>query len=196
MSNSPKILTDRLILRRFHEKDAEAMFEILSDKETNAFLPWFPPQSLEEAKRHVRENYLKNYEIPVGFFYAICLKQDHIPIGYAKVSDGDSHDFGYGLRKDHWHKGFMTEASKAIVEQIRKSGIPYITATHDVNNPRSGNVMKKIGMTYRYSYEEQWQPKNKWVIFRMYQLNFSELGDWVYKAYWDEHPVHFVESEI
>jgi hypothetical protein len=65
-----------------------------------------------------------------------------------------------------------------------------------VNNPRSGNVMKNIGMTYRYSYEEQWQPKNKLVTFRMYQLNFSDLGDWVYKTYWNEHPIHFVENEV
>jgi RimJ/RimL family protein N-acetyltransferase len=153
MSNSPDILTDRLILRRFHEKDAKAIFEILSDKEVNEFLPWFLPESLEDARRHLRENYLKKYEIPVGFFYAICLKNDNVPIGYIKVSDGDSHDFGYGLKKEHWHKGFVTEASKAVVEQIRKSGIPYITATHDVNNPRSGNVMKNIKMIYLYSYE-------------------------------------------
>jgi RimJ/RimL family protein N-acetyltransferase len=196
MSKSPDIPTDRLILRRFHEKDAEAMFEILSDNEVNKFLPWFPPESLEEARCHLRENYLKKYESPIGLFYAICLKNKNIPMGYVKVSDGDSHDFGYGLKREHWHKGFVTEASKALVEQIGKSGIPYITATHDVNNPRSGNVMKNIGMTYRYSYKEQWQPKNKLVTFRMYQLNFRDLGDWVYKRYWNEHPIHFVENEI
>ena len=28
--------------------------------------------------------------------------------------------------------------------------------------------MRKLGMTYCYSYEEQWQPKNFLVIFRMY----------------------------
>ena len=41
-----------------------------------------------------------------------------------------------------------------------KDGVPYITATHDKNNPRSGGVMKQLGMKYQYSYEEQWQPKN------------------------------------
>ena len=49
----------------------------------------------------------------------------------------------------------------------------YITATHDVNNPRSGRVMQAIGMRYCYSYEELWQPKNFPVIFRMYQLNLD-----------------------
>ena len=70
----------------------------------------------------------------------------------------------------------MTEAALAVLEEIRKAGIPYITATHDVKNPASGNVMKRMGMTYRYSYEEPWQPKNILVTFRMYQLNLSGVG--------------------
>lgn len=41
--------------------------------------------------------------------------------------------------------------------------------------------MQKVGMKYCYSYEEQWQPKNIPVIFRMYQLNFNGNEDFVYK---------------
>jgi RimJ/RimL family protein N-acetyltransferase len=79
---------------------------------------------------------------------------------------------------------------------LKKYGVPYITATHDVNNPRSGNVMKNIGMTYCYSYEEQWQPKNILVTFRMYQLNFDEQSDRVYKKYWANSSVRFVETHL
>lgn len=79
------------------------------------------------------------------------------------------------------------------MEQVKKDGLPYITATHDRNNPRSGNVMKKVGMKYSYSYEEQWQPKDFLVIFRMYQLNFNDNTDFVYKKCWDESDNHFVE---
>jgi len=78
---------------------------------------------------------------------------------------------------------FIAFACKAVVEQLKKSGVPYITATHDVNNPRSGNVMKSIGMTYCYSYEEQWQPKNIRSTFRMYQLNLDGQNDRVYNKY-------------
>lgn len=82
-----------------------------------------------------------------------------------------------------------------MVEQLRKDGIPYITATHDVNNPRSGAVMKRLGMKYQYSYEEQWQPKDFPVIFRMYQLNLDGNEDRVYDKYWNISAVHFVEKE-
>ncbi len=80
------------------------------------------------------------------------------------------------------------------MEQVRKDGLQYITATHDRNNPRSGNVMQKIGMTYCYSYEEQWQPKNFPVIFRMYQFNFDGNDDFVYQKYWNESYNCFVEQ--
>ena len=100
------------------------------------------------------------------------------------------------MRKAFWHKGIVTEASKAVVEQLKKDGVLYITATHDVKNPRSGEVMKKLGMNYKYSYEEQWQPKDILVTFRMYQLNFDKNQDRVYKEYWNTSAVHFIESDI
>ena len=103
---------------------------------------------------------------------------------------------GYGLCKEFWHQGIITEASRAVIDQLKKDEIPYITATHDINNPRSGEVMKKLGMKYQYSYKEQWQPKDILVTFRMYQLNLDEHKDRVYKKYWNNSNVHFVETNI
>lgn len=192
--NTPALETQRLILRRFTPDDAPALFRILSDKEVNTFLPMFPPRTQEEAEEYLQKQYLDTYRQPSGYRYAVCLKTDNVPIGYVNVSSDDSHDFGYGLRKDFWHKGIITEASLSVAEKLKASGLPFITATHDVNNPRSGEVMKKIGMTYQYSYEEQWQPKDFPVTFRMYQLNFDGQKDRVFKKYWEQYPVHFIEA--
>ena len=54
--------------------------------------------------------------------------------------------------------------------------------------------MQAIGMTYKYSYEEWWQPKNLLVTFRMYQLNLDENENRVYREYWNKYPVHFIEE--
>ena len=196
MDSASEIETNRLILRKFTKYDVEAFFNIINDEEVNIYIPFFPFKLIEEAKNHLQEKYLDEYRKPIVFKYAICLKTENIPIGYVNLSDDDSYDLGYGLKKDYWHNGIVTEACKALVEQIRKTSIPYITATHDVNNPRSGNVMKNIGMIYQYSYEEQWQPKNKLVTFRMYQLNFTCEKDNIYKKYWNIYPVHFVEPNV
>ncbi|PWL79511.1 GNAT family N-acetyltransferase [Candidatus Gastranaerophilales bacterium] len=194
--NTPKLETKRLILRSFEIEDVPFLYNIFRDKEVNTFLPWFPLNSLEEAKIFYENRYVEVYKQPIGYKYAVCLKSDNIPIGYVNVSVDESHDLGYGLRKEYWHKGIITEACKAVLNQIKDAGFEYITATHDVNNPRSGNVMKNLGMTYCYSYVEQWQPKNFPVTFRMYQLNFDDKNCRIFKKYWNESINHFVEKDI
>lgn len=192
--NTPTLETERLILRKFTQEDTDALFLILKDEEVNKFLPWYPLKNIEETKKFYEERYAAKYSQPQAYAYAVCLKSDNFPIGYINVDMEEHHDFGYALRKEFWHRGIMTEACKAVAEQVKKDGLAYITATHDRNNPRSGNVMRKIGMKYCYSYEEQWQPKNIPVIFRMYQLNFDAGNNFVYKKYWNMYSNHFVEE--
>lgn len=194
--NTPTLQTERLILRKFTWEDMEAMFDIFRDEEVNTFLPWFPVKSLEETGELFEERFQKAYSQPWGYQYAICLRTDNVPIGYASLSTDDSYDFGYGLRKEFWHWGIVTEAGRAVVEQVKKDGVPYLTATHDVNNPRSGGVMKQLGMKYQYSYEEHWMPKDFTVTFRMYQLNLDGREDRVYKKYWDQSQIHYIEENV
>lgn len=123
----------------------------------------------------MRSGMLQNTLSLQAYAYAICLKEDNYPIGYIKVDMEEHHDFGYGLRKEFWHKGIVTEAGKAVIEQVKKDGLPYITATHDRNNPRSGGVRRNVGMKYQYSYEEQWQPKNILVTFGLTNLTLTAM---------------------
>lgn len=77
---------------------------------------------------------------------------------------------------------------------LKTERLPSLTATQDRNNPASGRVMQKVGMKYCYSYEEQWQPKNIPVVFRMYQLNLDGSDTFVYLEYWNKYRNHFVEK--
>lgn len=192
--NTPELYSERLHLRRFCEQDVDAVLQIYKDGEVNTFLPMFPLITQAEAAAYLQEHYLQSYERATGYRYAICLREDDIPIGYVHVADDDSYDVGYALRKEYWHQGIIRESMHLVIQQLQKDGIPYITATHDINNPRSGEVMKAIGMSYQYSYEEQWQPKNISVIFRMYQLNLQEENAPVYRKYWEMYKHHFIEE--
>jgi len=183
--------TDRLILRQFEENDIDAIYLLLSDEEVNTFLPWFPVKDRDEAKMFFEKRFKDR-----PYCFAVCLKEDNAPIGCINAEEDDSHDFGYLLRKEYWHQGIVSEASEAVIELLKKDKFPYITATHDRNNPRSGAVMKRMGMHYCYSYKEQWQPKDFPVIFRMYQLNFDGQDERVYKKYWNLCDEHFIEKDI
>lgn len=192
--NTPRLETNRLILRRFSEADFDALFRIFSDKEVNQFLPWFPLKTKDDVQQFYQERYLDVYAQPHGYAYAICLKDDDTPIGYVNVDAEAPYDFGYGLLSSFWHQGITTEAAQAVLAQLKADGLPYITATHDVNNPRSGAVMQRMGMTYHYSYEEQWQPKDFPVIFRLYQLNLDGNDERVEMKYWNQAQNRFVEE--
>lgn len=85
--NTPRLETDRLVLRRFTGNDLDALFLILSDKEVNTFLPWFPlASSIKEARAFFEERYAGVYKQPVGYGYAVCLKTNNVPVGYVNVS--------------------------------------------------------------------------------------------------------------
>lgn len=188
------IKTARLILREFTEDDLSALGEILADEDVNHYLPWFPLKTPEEVQHFYQNRILTRYEMREGYYFAVCLQTDNKPVGYISVSGSEEHDFGYGLVKPLWGQGIITEACQEVIEFLREQDYKFITATHDVKNIASGKVMEKLGMTYQYSYVEQWQPKNIEVTFRMYQLNFDVENNFVYQAYWDKYPNHFVEE--
>lgn len=85
--------------------------------------------------------------------------------------------------KEYQGRGLMSEAVKAVIGKLREDGFRFVTATHDVNNPRSGEVMRRAGMKYMYSYTEQWMPKNISVTFRLYQLNLDGNEGRVFTGY-------------
>ncbi len=194
MSAFKELITERLILRSYMESDLDDLFVLLSDREVNLFLPWFPVETQDAAHRMLYDRFLVYSSPDTARCYAVCLKKDNRPIGYITVGGDDSHDFGYALRREFWNNGIITEAAQAVINELTQAGLPYLTATHDVRNPASGAVMRKLGMTYRYSYEELWQPKNIPVIFRMYQIQLNGLTDQTYLKYWNQYPRHFIES--
>ena len=192
--NTPTLPTDRLILRRFALHDDKALFALLRDEEVNRFLPWwFPFASLGQAQAHLQSFYLDSYRLPFGCRYAVCMRGNDVPIGYVHLSQTDSHDFGYALRRECWGQGIIPEAGRAVLAWLKGQGLPFVTATHDRENPNSGRVLQKLGLRYCYSYTEQWQPKNIEVVFRLYQLDLNGGPHPDYRAYRERFP-HFAEK--
>lgn len=152
--NTPRLETERLILRKFDENDLDDMLLLYGDETVNTYLPWFPMKTRMEVL-----NYLHNTIFPwLSKAYGVHLRSrfetGNRVIGYVHVNDlGGSNDIGNALRKEFWHKGITCEACAAVVERLKQAAVPFITATHDINNPNSGKVMRKLGMSYRYSYK-------------------------------------------
>ena len=90
--NTPEMRTERLILRRFTPADLPAMHALLADRRTNRFLPWSYSRYTFDSERILRNRFMLRYNDPCGYYYAVCLKDDNIPIGYISVSGDESHE--------------------------------------------------------------------------------------------------------
>ena len=194
--NTPKIETPRLLLRRAFPEDIPGLFEIYKDPEVMRFVPVFPAENLAQMEKIYQEKWAPCYQAPDQYQYVICLGDTGEVIGYIHIDmEGEAHDLGYGLRRDWWRRGVASEAAKALVARAQADGVPFVTATHDRENPHSGFVMAAAGLRYRYSYREQWMPKNIPVVFRLYQRNLDGREDRVFGRYRQEYP-WFVEEDV
>lgn len=151
--------TPRLVLRRFHIGDAQAMYDNwASDPEVTKFLTW-PPHSSVDVTRSIIENWIREYEKDNDYQWAIVLKDTNEPIGSLMAICEDDRiakaHIGYCIGKPWWHKGIMTEALRAVMDFLfDEVGINRIEARHDPNNPHSGAVMRKCGMQYEGTFRQ------------------------------------------
>ena len=145
------IQTKRLLLRPFQVEDAPAMFKNWSSNaEVTKYLTWPPHESVETTKKSHRR-WVDGYQNPLQFKWAIVF--DNEVVGSIDVvhleEKMDAVEIGYALSRKCWGKGIMTEALVAVSRYLlEEAGCNRVAARHDVNNPASGKVMQKAGMTY------------------------------------------------
>lgn len=60
-------------------------------------------------------------------------------------ADGDDVEIGYWVAREHWGKGYATEAVRTLVCVARALGHRRIVAGHFADNPASGRVLHKAG---------------------------------------------------
>ncbi len=149
-----RIETERLLLRRFSIRDADAMFRNwASDPEVTKYLTW-PAHSSAEVSRAVLEDWVSSYAQENYYKCAIVLKaKGNDPIeSISAMGMNDEIDMihvGYCLGRDWWRQGIMSEALHAVMDFFfDEVGANRIESRHDPRNPHSGMVMKKCGMQY------------------------------------------------
>ena len=147
------IETPRLILRRFVPEDAQAMYENWAcDPEVTKFLTW-PAHGSVKISAMVLSDWISHYEEDTFYQWAIVPKDLGKPIGsISVVSRNDNAELvhiGYCIGRPWWHQGFMTETLRAVIDFFfAEVGVNRVETRHDPNNPHSGAVMRKCGMTY------------------------------------------------
>ena len=146
--------TERLILRPFVTEDAEAMYRNwANDPEVTKYLTW-PTHTSVAVSEMVTADWVKGYEKPDFYQWAIVPRELNEPIGSIAVVGAidervQAAEIGYCIGKAWWHQGIMSEAAKRVTDFLfDEAGVRRVTARHDPRNPHSGGVMRKCGMQY------------------------------------------------
>ena len=148
-----RLETDRLALRRFDGGDAPAMYaNWASDDEVTRYLTW-PTHPSVDATAAYLEQVVASYGDPAVYQWGIELKATGELIGnISAVRCEDAigmFELGWVLGRRWWGRGIMTEAAGEVVRFFfEEVGANRVCAGHDVNNPRSGRVMEKVGMRF------------------------------------------------
>jgi RimJ/RimL family protein N-acetyltransferase len=142
------IETPRLILRPLRDDDAQEIADKINSYEISKNLARVPfPYALSDAHEFLR--WAKSLD-GRSAFRVISLKQapqDLIGmISYDWVEDKQFSEFGYWLVQQHWGKGLMTEAARAMVElAFTASGLDALSSCYFNENPASGKVLARVG---------------------------------------------------
>ncbi|QDP19858.1 GNAT family N-acetyltransferase [Sphingomonas xanthus] len=137
--------TERLLLRPGWAEDAPELACAIADEQivrNLATAPW--PYALEDA-----EAFLAAPRDPVLPSFLICERTDGPPriIGACGLGRRPSGavELGYWIARQHWGKGFATEAGRALIDIARTLKLPRLEGSHFVDNPGSGRVLEKLG---------------------------------------------------
>ncbi len=148
------IETARLFLRRFTPADADAMFQNwANDPAVTRCLTWCAHKSTEETRR-ILNSWEQEYRHRDFYEWAIVPKDFGKPVGSIGLvtlpEDSRCLEAGYCLGVPWWGMGYATEALKAVLDfGLNVIGCRKIAAKHAMENPASGRVMQKAGMTMR-----------------------------------------------
>lgn len=115
----PELFTERMILRKINEPDAEQIFKLRSDEDVMKFIGKNPIVSIEEAKAFmnlITESLTRNDGITWGM--AMKEKPETIvgTIGLWRIiKDHFRAEIGYMLLPEYWRKGLMKEAILKVI---------------------------------------------------------------------------------
>lgn len=151
MSKEPTLETERLILRPITLDDAEACFSWGSDERVARFMCYPTAKDISETIAWIKTTLVDEEE----WNWAFVLKSENRVIGTGGIGPNKFMDgywgIGYNFHYDYWHKGYCTEAMRAIVDYAHNElGVNKICSDHAVDNPRSGKVMEKLGLRFHH----------------------------------------------
>ena len=145
------IETERLILRRFSERDADDRLQNWAADPRVQHEYGEPVYETAEAVRGLLAQYLAGYAQPDFYRWAVIERSSGQNIGmiaFCKVwEDCAAAEIEYCIGADFWGHGYAGEALAAVIaDTFANTGFCRLEAYHRAANPKSGRVLEKSAL--------------------------------------------------
>ena len=153
------ITTERLILRKWEETDAESLYEFAKDPRVGPIAGW-PVHTSIQNSREIISNVLSAPET-----YAVCLKSDNRAIGsiglikpvrsHTKIG-GTEMEIGFWIGVPFWGQGLIPEAVSALqAHAFCDLGLTALWCGYYDGNEKSKRVQKKCGFIFHHTEKDK-----------------------------------------
>lgn len=134
--------SERLLLRPPWPEDWKLVLGGIADEgvvRNLARAPW--PYEPQHARDFVR------LPIEPAFPRFLVTRADNAQlVGCIGIDPCDGEvELGYWIARQHWGQGYATEAARAVLDVAQMLGHRRIVASHFLDNPASGRVLRKLG---------------------------------------------------
>ena len=178
MKPLPKLHTDRLTLREFVPEDAKEVQRLVGDREVARTLPVPHPYEDGMAEEWIA-SHRPAFEAAQSVTLAVDLREDGALIGCISLllnARDQNAELGFWIGAPYWGRGYATEAAKEVLRYgFEDLGLHRVHASHLGNNPASGKVLQKAGMSYEGTRPEHFE---RWGEFHDGVLYGSLVSDW------------------
>ena len=153
-----ELQTERLILRRWRESDADSLLKYASNPNVGPRAGWPPHKNIEESLEVIR-NVFSGPEC-----YAVCEKGKDEAIGCIELmlagktdltDKEDECELGYWLGEPFWGRGYIPEAARELVRHgFEDLGMNIIWCGYYDGNTKSKRVQEKLGFAFHHTCNE------------------------------------------
>lgn len=178
------LITKRLILREWQEKDVNDLYEFAKSDLVGPSAGWTQHKSIEESEAIIKM-FIINDDT-----YAIVLKEENKVVGSiglhnrkpnSSVIELKQREIGYVLNPDYWGRGIMPEAVEALLEYgFNDLDLDLISCSHFDFNNNSKRVIEKSGFKYKFQKKEKLKffadKEVTTLCYNISKIEYEELG--------------------
>lgn len=163
------LVTDRLIVRAPRPEDLDPLRELFGDAEAMRYVgsgkPWDESRMAESLDRKIEQLPARGFTL-----YTVERRSDGRVLGDCGLNvwpDTGETEIGWRFAREHWGRGYATEAAQAVFEHARSDvGLAHlICMVHDDNTP-SRRIAERLGFRLDHVEQRDGRPVRRYVWTR------------------------------